>query len=217
MSRAPRFASVVIDVDSTLSGIEGIDWLARRRGPEVAERVAQLTDLAMRGEVALDSVYGERMAAVSPTRKDIDALASEYRAEMAAGAGDAVRAMRAAGVKVTLVSGGLRPAILPLCRSLGLPDAALHAVEVRFGEGGVYAGYDTASPLTTQSGKAGVVESLQLAGPVLAVGDGATDLAMRSKVDAFAVYTGFVQRGEVIAKADHVVASFAALRELLLS
>ena len=217
MSRAPRFASVVIDVDSTLSGIEGIDWLARLRGTEVADRVAQLTDMAMRGEIPLDAVYGERMAAVSPSKHDIDALAAAYRAAIAPDAPDAVRALRAAGVKVVLVSGGLRPAILPLCRSLGLPDAALHAVEVRFGAGGVFAGYETSSPLTTQSGKAGVVEALQLTPAVLAVGDGATDLAMRPKVDAFAVYTGFVQRGEVIAKADHVLASFATLRELVLS
>ena len=33
------FASVVLDVDSTLCGVEGIDWLAQRRGPEVATRI----------------------------------------------------------------------------------------------------------------------------------------------------------------------------------
>ena len=34
-----KFASVVLDVDSTLCGVEGIDWLAQRRGPEMADRV----------------------------------------------------------------------------------------------------------------------------------------------------------------------------------
>ena len=43
-----RFASVVLDVDSTLCGIEGIDFLAARRGPDVGERIAELTDRAMR-------------------------------------------------------------------------------------------------------------------------------------------------------------------------
>src|SRR5205085_3697398 len=56
-----RFASVVLDVDSTLCGIEGIDVLAMRRGPEVGRRIAEITDRAMRGEIALERVYGERL------------------------------------------------------------------------------------------------------------------------------------------------------------
>ena len=38
------FATVVLDVDSTLSGIEGIDWLAERRGPELAATIVALTN-----------------------------------------------------------------------------------------------------------------------------------------------------------------------------
>ena len=80
-----RFSSVVLDVDSTLSAIEGIDWLAARRGPAVERLVAELTDRAMRGEIALDAVYGERLALVRPTRAEIDALAEAYVATMAPG------------------------------------------------------------------------------------------------------------------------------------
>jgi phosphoserine phosphatase len=65
----PRFASVVIDVDSTLSGIEGIDWLAALRGPEMAAKISALTDRAMRGEITLDAVYGERLKMIAPTRR----------------------------------------------------------------------------------------------------------------------------------------------------
>ena len=31
----PKFASVVLDVDSTLCGIEGVDWLAERCGGDL--------------------------------------------------------------------------------------------------------------------------------------------------------------------------------------
>jgi soluble P-type ATPase len=48
------------------------------------------------------------------------------------------------------------------------------------------------------------------------MGDGATDLAMRSAVDAFAVYTGFVHRENVVSSADIVLASFDQLLELVL-
>ena len=71
MAAAPRFRTVLIDVDSTLAGVEGIDWLAERRGPDAAAAVAAMTDRAMQGEIALDAVYGERLALVRPGRDDL--------------------------------------------------------------------------------------------------------------------------------------------------
>ena len=72
-----RFNAVILDVDSTLSGIEGIDWLAAQRGKEVADWSATLTERAMRGEIPIEAVYGERMRAVRPTRKEVDQLGRE--------------------------------------------------------------------------------------------------------------------------------------------
>ena len=216
MKSRPRFASIVLDVDSTVAGIEGIDWLAQLRGADVAAQVAAMTDRAMRGEIALDAVYGERLALIRPTRAEIDALGQAYRSAVAPGAGATVARLQAAGVRVVLVSGGLREAILPLARELAVAEADLRAVGIRFDDHGEYAGFEQASPLATQAGKPVVVAGLALAAPVLAVGDGATDLAMRPAVDAFAAYTGFVTRDAVVRGADHVIDSFARLEALVL-
>ena len=70
----PAFAAVIFDVDSTISGIEGVDWLAARRSSDIAREVAGVTDTAMRGEIALEQVYGRRLDLVRPTRSDVDAL-----------------------------------------------------------------------------------------------------------------------------------------------
>lgn len=211
------FASVVLDVDSTLCGVEGIDWLAERRGGDVGRRVAQLTDRAMRGEIGLDAVYGERLALVAPTQDEVRELARVYVATLATGAQAAVRRLCQAGRRVVLVSGGLREAILPLAAALGLAPADVHAVSVQFGPDGRYAGYDTASALATADGKRRVVRSLALPSRVLAMGDGATDLAMRADVDAFAAFTGFVRREPVVAAADLTLESFDQLVELALA
>ena len=211
------FASVILDVDSTLTGIEGIDWLAEYRGADTGARVTELTDRAMRGEIALDAVYGERLALVQPDRAAIDALANAYLASVARGAADAIARLHAEGRRVVLVSGGLREAILPIAGSLGIAPHDVHAVSIRFDEEGVYAGYDIASPLATAGGKRIIAESLELPRRVLAVGDGATDLAMRPAVDAFAAFTGFVKRGPVVEKADIILDSFDQLVELVLA
>ncbi len=204
----PGFASVIFDVDSTLCGIEGIDWLAERRGAAVGGEVTGLTDRAMRGEIALDAVYGQRLGLVQPTRADIAALAHAYIASIAPGANDAIARLRQRGTRVVLMSGGIREAILPVAALMGIAHLDVHAVSVRFDGADAYSGFDSASPLATATGKRIVAESLGLPPRVLAVGDGATDLAMRPAVDAFAAFVGYVRRDSVVRAADHVVESF---------
>ena len=211
------YSSVVLDVDSTLCGIEGIDWLAARRGPQAGRRIAELTDRAMNGDLALDAVYGERLGAVRPSRGDLEALASAYEQALAPGAAAAIERMREAGRRIVLVSGGIRNAILPVARALGIDELDVHAVSVLVDESGEYESYDAHSPMTTADGKRGVVASLDLPRRLVAVGDGATDLAIKPVADAFIAFTGFVRREPVVAGADAVVNSFDQLVELVLA
>jgi phosphoserine phosphatase len=215
MSR-PAYAAVVLDVDSTISGIEGIDWLASRRGPEVAQTIATLTDEAMRGVIPLESVYSRRLAVIRPTRAEIEELSRIYIARMAPRCGDVVAELRLAGVRVVMVSGGLRQAIVPLAESLGIAPADLSAVDISFDGGGAYDGFDDRSPLTTQHGKADVLRALALPHPLIAVGDGSTDIAMRDVADTFGAFVGFARRENVVARADIVFESFDQLARAVL-
>jgi phosphoserine phosphatase len=210
------YASVILDVDSTLCGIEGIDWLAARRGTEVGREVTLLTDRAMRGEIPLDSVYGERLALVRPGLKDLVALTEAYSSAFAYGAKRAVGRLQDEGRRVVLISGGIREAILPVASLIGIPSRDVHAVSVLLDTKDAYAGYERDSPLATADGKRTVAARLGLPRPLLAVGDGATDLAMRPSVDAFAAFTGFVRRDAVVDGADFVVESFEQILELVL-
>lgn len=212
-----RFNSVVLDVDSTLSGIEGIDWLAALRGPDAEARSAELTDKAMQGVIPLEAVYGQRLSAVRPTSAEVQRLSEAYVARIATGAREALGALTSAGVVVTIVSGGFQQAILPLASILGVSAGNVHAVELYFDHRGNYAGYDDRSPLTRQSGKRETIEGLSLQHPALAVGDGMTDFEISEVVEAFAAFTGFVRREAVVARADYIIEDFDQLRELVLA
>lgn len=211
-----RFNSIVLDVDSTLSGIEGIDWLANLRGKDVAAWSTALTERAMRGEIPIEAVYGERLRTVRPALAEIEQLGQEYVGRIAPHAREALTAIKDAKVHVIMVSGGLREAILPLAAAVGVADQDLHAVSVTFDESGEYAGFDEASPLTRQTGKRTIVGAMGLKGPILAVGDGMTDCEMKAVVDSFAAYTGFTRREPVVERADFVIEDFDQLRELVL-
>ena len=83
-----RFNSVVLDVDSTLSGIEGIDWLAALRGAEVQAYSSALTERAMRGEIPIEAVYSERMKIVKPSRAEIEDMGRGYDERIAPRGGE---------------------------------------------------------------------------------------------------------------------------------
>jgi phosphoserine phosphatase len=211
-----RFKSVVLDVDSTLSGVEGIDWLASLRGAEVEAWSNSLTARAMEGLIPIEAVYGERMALVKPTLSEIQELSAVYIDRVAAGAREVLAELREHDVELVMVSGGLREAILPLARELGVREERVHAVSVFFGKDGEYTGFDERSLMTRQNGKRATVKEMDLKGPVLAVGDGMTDCEIRPVVDSFAAFTGFMKRDPVVERADYVIETFDQLRALVL-
>ncbi len=213
---APRYNSVALDVDSTLCGIEGIDWLATLRDESVAARVAKATDLAMSGEYPIEDLYGERMHIVAPTQAEMALLADAYRAAMSPRAKEEISKWRDAGVEVVLISGGLRAAIGPVARELGFQSQQINALEIEFDSEGTFSDFDRSSPLATSTGKRQLLEKLDLPRPLLAVGDGVTDLAMKDVADSFAAFTGFVTREAVTSKADFVVGSFEQLTRIIL-
>src|SRR5439155_5879719 len=100
---------------------------------------------------------------------------------------------------------------------LGIDELDVHEVNVLVDDEGEYESYDAHSPMPAADGKRGVVAAHDLPRRLVAVGDGATDLAIKPVVDAFIAFTGFVRREPVVAGADAVVDSFDQLLELVLA
>jgi phosphoserine phosphatase len=203
MPPSRRYGSVILDCDSTLSAIEGIDKLAHTH----REEIARLTESAMRGEVALEDVYGRRLELVRPTRAQVEALGERYVETLVTDARETVAALRGEGIEVRVMSGGIGQAVLTLALALGLGEHAVAAVDVYFDSRGEYAGFDNTSPLARSGGKRVVLERWlpELPRPIMLVGDGATDLEARPPADLFVAFAGVVERLAVIEAADEVV------------
>lgn len=200
-----RYRTVVFDCDSTLSAVEGIDTLAG----DVRDEVRALTESAMARGVPLEEVYGRRLDLIRPSRSAVEALTARYIDAVVDDAEAAIGALRARDVTVRIISGGLLPAVLGLARHLGVEPDGVAAVPVRFDDDGEYAGFDPAPPARA-GGKAEVIRAWKragLAGPVMFVGDGATDLEAADDVDLFVAYAGVVERPGVTAAAPVVVRS----------
>lgn len=207
---------VCFDCDSTLSSIEGIDELARLRGPEVFRRIEKMTEDAMNGLLRVEDVFGLRLAQISPSRADAEAVGRRYLETVEPTAKATIDTLKARGWTPLIISGGFRQAIRPLADHLGI--ARVEAVDLHFGPDGAYTGFDSSFPTTRSGGKPEIIRSLraQLAPDrVVMVGDGASDLETLPDVDLFVGYGGYVARDKVKRGSPAFVTSLADLLPLV--
>jgi len=207
---------ILFDCDSTLSAIEGVDELARVRGPEAFARVEALTNDAMDGKVAVEAVFGERLRIIRPGSADVAAVGQRYLDTIEPTAVATLAALRAAGWDVVILSGGFRQAIRPLADHLGV--ARVEAVDLFFDAAGDYVGFDEAYPTTRSGGKPEVVRALKAElrpERVVMVGDGVSDLETKPEVDLFVGFGRYVAREKVRAGAARFVMSLDELPALL--
>ena len=207
---------VIFDCDSTLSAIEGIDELARARGPQVLAEVEAMTTAAMEGKIALQDVFARRLDIIRPRLADVAAVGRQYVERVEPTALATLARLRSAGWTPLILSGGFRPVIAPLATHLGI--GRVEAVDLFFDAAGNYAGYDKEFPTTRSGGKPELIAVLkrELA-PVrtVMVGDGVSDLETRDAVDLFVGFGRYTERAKVKAGAHAYIHSLAELLPLL--
>ncbi|MCC5841908.1 MAG: HAD-IB family phosphatase [Opitutales bacterium] len=207
---------IVFDCDSTLSAIEGVDELARVRGPVVFAEVEKMTHAAMNGALAVEAVFAERLRIIQPRREDLAAVARLYTEQVEPTAIDTLNYLRAEGWTPIILSGGFRDAIRPFADHLGIDR--VEAVDLYFNEDGTYRGFDESYPTTRSGGKPEVIQRLRTElhpNRIIMVGDGVSDLETQPFVDTFIGFGRFTPRPPVRAAADHFILALNQIPPLL--
>jgi len=171
------FSLVAMDMDSTLITIECIDEIADMQG--LKAEVSEITEAAMRGELDFSASLTRRVALL----KGLDASALERvyeeRLRLSMGAETMLAAVRAAGLKTLLVSGGFTFFTERLKARLGLDYTHANVLEIEDGRltGRVVGGIvDAEEKMRTV---ARVCEELGVdTRRAIVMGDGANDLKM---------------------------------------
>ncbi|CAN2238656.1 SerB Phosphoserine phosphatase [Candidatus Planktophila dulcis] len=169
---------VVMDVDSTLIQQEVIELLARKAGAQ--EKVKEITDSAMRGELDFEASLKARLALLAGLPESV---ISEVQSEISLtpGARTLVKTLHQLGHSVAVVSGGFTQVIEPLIKELGIVHYRANTLEIIDGKitGKVL------DPIIDRAAKATAlqdfakIEGVQLE-QTIAIGDGANDLDMIS-------------------------------------
>lgn len=207
---------IVFDCDSTLSSIEGIDELARVKGPEIFQEVEALTHAAMNGEVPLDEVFSRRLEIIRPDQSTCDQVAKLYIETVEPTANTTLDILRAKGWTPAILSGGFKRLIAPLAQHLDIQ--IIEAVPLNLDNNGNYVSFDASYPTTYNGGKPEIIRQLkQTYQPerIVMVGDGVSDLETKDEVDLFVGFGRYTPRPKVEANADHFIFSIDALLDIL--
>ena len=172
--RAKRI--VLLDMDSTLIQQEVIDLLALKAG--VGDKVSQITEKAMRGELDFAQSLSQRVGLLADSSQEIlQQVASEIT--LTPGARTLVRTLHRLGHKVGVVSGGFLDVIEPLLKELEIDYYEANKLEIANGK---LTGNLTGKIVDRQAKADSLKEFAKQEGVALsqtiAIGDGANDLAM---------------------------------------
>lgn len=199
-SATPSRFLVVLDADSTLLQDEVIELLAVHAGSK--ERVAAITERAMRGELDFGESLRERVATLAGVPQAVFAGVSAG-VRVTSGAAELVAAVHVAGGRVGVVSGGFHEILDPVADALGLNFVRANRLCCSDGlltgavDGPVIDAAAKAKALREWATETGVPPQR-----TIAVGDGANDLQMMA-VAALAV--AFNAKPLVRERADLVV------------
>ncbi len=170
---------VVFDVDSTLINEEAIELLAEHSGNR--ERVAEITERSMRGEIDFTTSLVERVATLRGLPVSVLEETSKSLTPTV-GAKALIDEIHARGGKVAAVSGGFIQLLDSLRQGLSLDYAMANTLGV---QDGLLTG-EVVGELINREAKAKYLESwasengLELS-QTIAIGDGANDLGMMAK------------------------------------
>jgi len=185
--RLADYRLLVMDMDSTLITIETIDELADLVGRKA--EVAAVTAQAMRGEIEYDESLRRRVAVL----KDLpeSALDRVYveRVRLSPGAERLISAVKRAGIRILLVSGGFTQVTARLQERLGLDH--VHANTLTVADGRLTGGI-TGRIVNADGKREALIELRDRLGfrrdQVIGMGDGANDLKFMAEAGVSVAY-----------------------------
>jgi phosphoserine phosphatase len=198
------------DMDSTMIEQECIDELAAHVG--LRAEVSALTESAMRGEIAFEPALRERVALLKGLPVGVADELIERHITLSPGTRELIATMRANGTYCCLVSGGFTLFTAAIAGKLGFDEHRANRLVARDGR---FTG-EVEEPILGRDAKLAALRELRERfslprAAVLAVGDGANDLAMLREAGLGVAY----HAKPAVAAAAHVRIDHADLSALL--
>jgi len=210
-----RPEAVVLQVDSSVSSIDGLEWLASRRDAGTLNRLVALRREAAEQRWGWAELTRARLKQLRPRRAEINELGAAYLAALTEGVIDAVAALRRAGIAVALASDVGAEALFGVATALGVSPNELYAPRLRFDAIGAFVSCDLNSARADDEVDVTGVRSGSARLRTLYVGTKRSAVFAPRATDAFVAFSG-VDTRESPSDALATLSSFHDLPALVL-
>jgi D-3-phosphoglycerate dehydrogenase len=205
----------IFDFDSTFMQVEALDVLCEivykdnPKGGEVLAEIQRITDLGMAGDLSLKESLSQRIQLLNATRDDLETLIHALGHKVSPSILRNAIFFRQFADQIYIISNGFKEVIIPVVQKYGIKPNHVLANSFEFDHQGNIIGFDQTEELCENKGKALKIQSLNLNGEVVMIGDGYTDYETKKYgvVHQFYAYTENVKRQVVIDVAEKVAPS----------
>jgi D-3-phosphoglycerate dehydrogenase / 2-oxoglutarate reductase len=203
----------VIDFDSTITKVEGLDQLAaislknHPDGKTVVEKIKAITDKAMNGELSFTEALKQRIALLSAKKSHIETLVHFLHQNVSESFERNIPFLQEYTEQIIVISGGFKEFIVPVVKELGISEENVYANTFLFDENDNIVGVEESNVLAQSGGKIKLLDSLNLDGHISVIGDGYTDFELKESgvADRFYAFVENVKREKVLEGADFVI------------
>lgn len=217
---------IVFDVDSTLLSVESLDFAVELSlkdcadGAERAQKLTEITNRGMAGEMDFRASLEARLALAGLTRSHIASAAETLKAHITPGMDELIAKLRKKKWDIYAVSGGFSDLFAPALEELNFAAGEMRGNKFVYEDDDMVSGFDRQNPLSENGGKAHVIDSLKrLTGcdRAIMIGDGITDYEAfaQGAADAFIGFGAVKRRAVVADKAPAYADTVEALSRLL--
>lgn len=213
--------NLILDFDSTIISKESLEVLTdcslsgSRDRELILERMRKITEEAMAGRMPFQQALSERVKMLPLTKQSLLSALEVLRQSLSASFIENITNLKSHNLYI--VSGGFKDVIVPLLTELSIAADQIYANSFIFTPEGKFLGVNQKLTMACNKGKVKTVQSLDLTGLTVIVGDGNTDYEVKESGLAkyFIYYKEFIARPEVLKKADFVAENFFELVKIL--
>ncbi|MES2961714.1 MAG: HAD-IB family phosphatase [Pseudomonadota bacterium] len=181
----------IFDFDSTLVSIETLDFLIAKTSQNQAEKVEEITKLAMNGKMTFADSLRARFANSHITKSEIEELKSEICNYITEGFISGIKQLKFT-FDIYIISGGFLEIIYPVAEKLGIAKENCFANNFIY-EGEKIIGFDQSNIMAQNGGKPKIVAQIlekKSYEKIFMIGDGYTDLEV-AKANPDVTFCGF--------------------------
>lgn len=195
----PKFKNIIFDCDSTLTKIEGLDEIARRKGK--LDQVELITQQGMNGELPYRISFHKRwLEIVRPTKEDLQWLGEFYIHNLTPGVAEVIARLKSEEINIFILSHVPELSIKILADYLDLPKENVFAVPIEFNQDSVMSVPEAFLEIIDNF-KDRITREICIDGPTVLVGDGMTDYEAGKSADLFIGFGGVIRREKIKALA----------------